>query len=163
MKHKNILDEMQEQKRLQIESNGLWIAFFGLTAIIIMKSLLYQEFQFRMVVGEFSIILILAIYLIPNYIKYGIWSTRRKPTFQSNLCLSILAGLVVGLPKGITTYFEYHKPAGSIATAIFMIGSTCALCMALLTLCTRLYNNHIKKLENVPEDTPEDGENAPQK
>ena len=34
---KSRLDEMQEQKMLQIEHNGCWLAFIGLFAVILVQ------------------------------------------------------------------------------------------------------------------------------
>lgn len=159
MKRKNILDEMQEQKRLQIESNGFWIAFFGLAVVIVAQSVFQKGFSFQTVSGEFTVLVVLAIYTIPAYLKYGIWSTRHKPSFKTNCILSVIGGLIAALPRGITSYFEYGKLAGSIATAIFLFGFTFALILSLATLCTWLYNRRVRKLEDAPEDT----EDVPQK
>ena len=37
----NKLDEMQEQKMLRIESNGCWIAFWGLLAVLFIQVIVY--------------------------------------------------------------------------------------------------------------------------
>lgn len=155
MKRKNILDEMQEQKRLKIESNGLWIGYFGLTAAVLVQALIMQGSQFRTIAGELIILLVLAIYLVPCYLKHGIWSTTYKPSFKLNCFASLFAGLVVGILLFIRTYLRYGKLAGSVATAVFFAGFIFAVCIALLTLCAWLYNRRVKKVEDSPEISEE--------
>ena len=45
-KEKNRLDEMQEQKMLQIEHNGCWLAFWGLGIVLIVQRCLGVDFRY---------------------------------------------------------------------------------------------------------------------
>ena len=155
MKQNNLLDEMQDQKRLQIESRGLWIAYFGIALVILVQAALGGENLWRNLAGELAVLFVVACYLLPNYIRHGIWSTRWKPTLKTNLLVSGAAGLLVAVYQGIISYVRYEKLAGSVATAIFMFLITGALTMLLLTLCAQLYKRRVQKLEN---PTGDDGD-----
>lgn len=54
MKSKNILDEMQDQKRLKIESFGLWIAYFSLAASIFVQVVITRESILRTIAATLS-------------------------------------------------------------------------------------------------------------
>lgn len=154
MKRKKILDEMQDQKRLQIESRGLWVAFYGLVLMALVQSALIGDPQLRLRAnaGEIVLLIALAVYLLPCYIRNGIWSTTLKPTFKTNLIISCAAGFAAGLFWGILSYIRYGKLTGSFATAAFVFFGTVVPCMLLLTLFSWMYKHRLQKLENAPED-----------
>lgn len=151
MKSKNILDEMQDQKRLKIESFGLWIAYFSLAASIFVQIVITRESILRTIAGELIILLVLGIYCIVNYIKQGLWSTTTKPSFKTNCIPSACAGLIVALFGGGISYVRIDNLIVSIAIALSAFLIIFALCLGLLTLCAQLYKRRIKKLEDAPE------------
>ncbi|MEG1995841.1 MAG: DUF6773 family protein [Bacilli bacterium] len=152
MKRSNLLDEMQEKKRLQIESRGLWVAYFGIVLVILVQYMLGDKTLLRNIAGELVVLFAVACYLVPNYIKHGIWSTKWKPTLKTNLIISSITGLLVAVSKGVVSYVRYGKLAGSMATAAFVFLSTGALIMLVLTICAQIYKRRVQKLENPTED-----------
>lgn len=145
---------MQEQKRLLIESRGLWVAFYGLALMVLVQSALIGDIQLRLRAnaGEITLLIVLAVYLLPCYIRNGIWSTRQKPRFKTNLILSCAVGFAGGLFWGILNHVRYGKLSGSITTFVFVFFGTVVPAMLLLTLFSWLYSRRMQKLENAPED-----------
>jgi len=52
---KNRLDEMQEQKMLQIEHNACWLAFWGLLAVMFGQILYYGIERAQVFLGEWIV------------------------------------------------------------------------------------------------------------
>src|SRR3712207_7640165 len=68
MMKKNKLDEMQEQKLLKIEHNGMWIAFWGLLAAILFQTI-FEKGNFT---GEWIVFMVMSLYTLFACIKNGI-------------------------------------------------------------------------------------------
>ena len=64
---RNRLDERQEQKMLQIEHNGCWIAFWGLAISLFVGCCLGLEW--RNLVGEWIVFMGLSIYIVIACLK----------------------------------------------------------------------------------------------
>ena len=146
-KRKNNLDEMQEQKLLRIEHNGVWIAFWGLFAAIIIQSLNSEGNEFHNIIGESIVFLCLAIYIVVACIRNGIWERRLKANAKTNIILSLVAGTVAGLSKFISSYLKYHNLLSSIATGIIVLSVTAILAFIALSACASIYKKRVKKLE----------------
>ena len=149
---KNRLDEMQEQKLLQIEHNGCWLAFWGLGIALVVQWCLGAEQ--REVAGEWIVFVCLSLYITIACLKNGIWDRKLDPTPKVNLFASLLAGVIVGIVFFSTSYAEYHALLGSIATGIFMLGVTAGICFAAISAVAALYRKKVEKLE-----TEDDEEN----
>lgn len=110
-KQKNQLDEMQEQKLLQIEHNGCWLAFFGLLISLFVQIFLYGR-DFKIIAGEWAVFMCLAVYIVVSCLKNGIWDRRMAPVASENLKVSLLAGGICGIiflplnTMNITCYWE---------------------------------------------------------
>lgn len=146
-KRKNNLDEMQEQKLLEIEHNGVWIAFWGLVGAILIQSAMGGENKGYNMIGELVVCLVLSMYLLIACIKNGIWDRRLQANTKTNMIVSLVGGVVVGVLYFISSYLEYHKFLGSIATGVFMLISMAGLTFIILTFCASLYKKRVKKLE----------------
>lgn len=146
MKKKNNLDEMQEQKLLKIEHTCCWIAFWGLVASILIQ-ILCNHGQIQYMAGELAVLFVLGSYMSAACIKNGIWDRVLKPTWKTNLTLSLVTGTVMGLVWFINSYYRYHKLLGSLATFAFMFGFTSLLCYAALSVYTQLYKKRRAELE----------------
>lgn len=155
-KWKSRLDEMQEQKLLKRESLGCYIGFWGLLVVIFVQMFLYGR-DFKMIAGEWTVFMCMAIYMTVVGFKDGIWSKSFAPTTKTNLAFSIAAGGVCGVLFGILSYHEYHALIGSIATGIFMFGLIFSTCFAALSFLVVLYKKRISHLEN--EEAKEEKEN----
>ena len=142
---KNNLDEMQEQALLKIEHNGCWLAFWGLLAAMIVQGMLGVSGE--ALLGEWIVLMVLALYLVTACLRNGIWDRHLKANWKTNLITSILAGAVVG----IFTVVRFFGNARNFLD-VLLIGAipaicTFALCYAVLSVCTKLYKNRRKKLD----------------
>ena len=155
-KMKNRLDEMQEQKMLKIERNGCWFAFWGLLAVLLIQVIVYGygDDSWRYMVGEWIVFMCLALYILIDCLRNGIWDRRLSPTPKVNICVSVIAGIVVCAVNFAASYRNYHMLAGAIATGIVMGVLCCGLCFGALTWCTFLYRKRVSHLEQ--EDAGED-------
>lgn len=141
----NNLDERQEQKLLQIEHNGCWFAFWGLMAALLIQMALGRGLS--SIIGEWIVFMALALYLSVACMKNGIWDRKLKPNFKTNMIISTIASLVVGVLWFGISYHNYHKLVGSIATGVFMFVLTGALCMAGLSFSSWIYKKRVEKME----------------
>jgi len=144
---RNNLDEMQEQALLKIEHNGCWLAFWGLLAALLVEGVL--GFDIRAMAGEWIVFMVLAVYIVAGCLREGIWDRRLKPNGKTNLVISLIAGIIVGVFTALRVYLNYPDfPVGSVFSGLFA-GAVCfALCFAAISLCTLLYRKRKEKLEN---------------
>lgn len=73
---KNNLDEMQEQKLLKIEHNGMWFAFWGLLIAIIVQLFIGEGDTFRNIAGEWIVFMCLCIYIFIDCMRNNIWDRK---------------------------------------------------------------------------------------
>lgn len=142
-KRKNKLDEMQEQKLLKIERNGMWVAFWGLFAIILIQSLIGKGD----IIGESIVFMCLAVYTVLACLKNGIWDRKLEPNIKTNIIISSISGVLCGLTFFISSYLKYAKLLGSIATGIIMLVQVFALAFVTLTIFSAIYKKRVKKIE----------------
>lgn len=147
-KRKNKLDEMQEQKLLKIERNGMWFAFWGLFLAILIQLAMDKEFVFRNILGEFIVFICLDIYILIACIKNGIWDRKLEPNIKNNIIISLLSGVGCGGFFFVSSYLKYQKLLGSIATGIFMLSIIFILTFTALTLFAGIYKKRVKKIES---------------
>lgn len=145
-KRKNNLDEMQEKKLLQVEHNGFWLAFWGLFASIYIQ-IAMGNVGIEAIGGEAAVMIVISVYLMVGCIRHGIWDRSLKPNWKTNLILSLITGLCLGLFWGVKSYHSYHALAGSIATFVFIFVSVSTALMALLTLLVAFYKQRKQKIE----------------
>lgn len=146
----NKLDEMQEQKLLRIEHNGCWGAFWGLLLAMIIQMLTGAEPQ--AVAGEWTVFMLLAIYLGVACVRAGIWDRRLEMNFKTNLLISVIAAAAAGLFLGFFTYVRYQKPQGSLAAGLIIAGCTFVLCLVALTVAARITKKRQLALEREPDE-----------
>ncbi|MDD6069498.1 MAG: hypothetical protein PUC12_01610 [Clostridiales bacterium] len=147
----NNLDERQELKLLKIEHNGCWLAFWGLLIVILVQQVMGNG-SVKNLAGEWIVFMCLALYLSIGCMKNGIWDRRLKPNFRTNAIASSIAAFAMGVIWFVISYNNYHKLAGSIATGVFMFLCTGFLCLAMLTISSRIYKKRVEKLEEIEED-----------
>ena len=156
----NKLDEMQEQKMLRIESNGCWLAFWGLLAVLFIQVIVYGyegygDDSWRYMAGEWIVFMCQALYITIDCLKNGIWDRRLSPTPIVNVCASAIAGVAVGVLNFIVSYRNYHMLVGSVAKGIVLGALTFVLCFGALTWCTSLYKKRVNRLEQEGEEKDE--------
>ena len=145
MKKKSNLDEMQEQKLLQIEHNGFWIAFWALAAAITIQTLMGGYLDHIM--GETAVLLIISLYMLYGCLKHGIWDRKLKPTLKTNLLCSLAAGLFTGIIFWFRLGKWIDSPAQLALSCLISAVFTFLLALAALSLCTALYKKRRKKLD----------------
>lgn len=154
MKKKSDLDEMQEQKLLEIEHNGCWIAFWGLAVAMVIQMILGDN-SVKQIIGESCVLMIMSLYIVVACIKNGIWARNLKANNKTNIMESLIAGAVLGLIFFATSYINYHKLTGSIVTFICIMISTTILCFIALTFSASLYKRQKRKIEDEPDEDEE--------
>lgn len=150
-KVKTNLDELQEQKLLQIEHNGVWLAFWGLLAVILIQELTGTD-VLSPIDSEWIIFMALAIYMLIACIKNGIWDRTFAPNNKNHLVLSGVSGLVLSLLYAVSSYLKYEKLAGSIATGLIMFIFTTGVTFCVLSFVAHLYKKRVAKLEKSIEE-----------
>ena len=146
-KTKSNLDERQELKLLQIEHNGCWLAFWGLLLVILIQ-ILSGNGGIRNIGGEWAVFMCLAFYVLVSCIRNGIWDRKLKPNFKTNIIVSSIAAIVMGIFWFILSYKNYHKLEGSIAVGVFMFVMVEILCLIALMIFSRMYKKRLQKLED---------------
>lgn len=147
-KGKNKLDEMQEQKLLKIEGKGVWFAFWGLFAVIMIQSSIGKEDVFRNTIGEWIVFICLDIYIIVACLKNGIWDRKLEANIKTNIIISLIASTLCGIMNFISSYLKYEKMLASIAAGMFILSSSFILIFAILTIFSTIYKKRVKKLED---------------
>ena len=79
MKTHNNLDEMQEQELLKIEHNGCWLAFWMLLAAVGIEPIAFGVSDFRMLAGEWIVLMVLCLYLVHTADPSGRFCGRKWP------------------------------------------------------------------------------------
>lgn len=146
-KHSN-LDELQEQKLLGIERNGVWFAFWSLLAAILVQSTL----DIGNMIGEWIVFMALALYLLVACLKKGIWSRTLQANTKTNLVVSSISSTALGVIYFFTSYVKYQKLLGSLATGVIIFVSIWVLTFLALSFTTFLYQKKVAKLEAGLED-----------
>lgn len=149
-KGKNRLDEMQEQKMLQIEHNGCWLAFWGLGIVLIVQRSLGMDL--KAAAGEGIVFMCLALYIVTACVRNGIWDRKLSPTPKVNLGASLIAGIIGGGIYFYNTYAEYHAFWGSVAAGLFIMGLTAVVCFGALSVACLLYRKRREQLESEDEE-----------
>lgn len=155
-KMKNKLDEMQEQKLLQIEHNGFWLAFWGIIISIIVQMFIFGQSNWQSIIGELALLFLISIYTLVACIKNGIWDRNLSPTPKTNIVISIISGAVVGILYFGISYKNYHRFWSSIAIGIICFTGTFLLTFLALSVCSKLYKKRLLYLENKLEDDDDD-------
>ena len=153
---KNNLDEMQEQKLLKIEHNGMWFAFWGLLIAIIVQLFIGERDTFRNIAGEWIVFMCLCIYIFIDCMRNNIWDRKLKPNLKTNFILSTIGGLVTGLIFFVKSFIQYEKFLGSIATGLILFIFTFALTMIILSISSLLYKKRVQKAEESTEKESEE-------
>lgn len=145
-KRNNHLDEMQEKKMLQIEHNSFWMCFWGLFAAIYIQIALGNG-DIRCIGGEAVVLTVVALYLLVDCIRNGIWDRKLQPNRKTNMVLSLVTGLAIGGFWFVLSYHRYHKLIGSLATFVIVAVSMGALVMLCLSLTEAIYRKRKKQLD----------------
>lgn len=151
---KNNLDEQQERKLLEIESRGFWLAFWGLLIALIVQSFVMKSIG--MVIGEWIIFIILAIYIALSCSRAGIWDRRLDMSRKTLFCVSIIAALCAAAFMFGFIFLRYHDVITSLYAGAFAALASFVFCLIALTLAARATKRRQDKLNAEPEDEKND-------
>ena len=141
------LDEMQEQKMLKIEHNGYWLGFWGLLVAILIQATL-DPGNIRAMMGEFVVFTLMGAYMVLDCIRNGIWDRKLKPNWQTNLKLSLLAGVLFGVYQAVRVYLRLHLLLGAAVTLVISAVMLFVLCFGGLQIASALTKRRKQHLEN---------------
>lgn len=144
---KSKLDEMQEQKLARIERNISHMAIFGLLALFLIELFLFG-YDWKIVGGEFVLLMILCFYEIIASLRVGVWSRNIAPTRRNNVLAALAAGLIVFAFFLFMTvrWWDLYPLAGVIAAAISSV-ATIMLTYFLLWASLREYERRQEQLD----------------
>lgn len=145
MKLKNNLDEMQEQKLLQIEHTGFWLLYWGLFVAMTVQFIAAPGKN--LCGGELAVFLPVSVWLAVKCLRAGIWDRRLQPKFKTNLLLSLLAGLAPGVTGAFLSFRRLGSPGVSLAVFGIAFVITAGLCLAVLSLSAAIYKKKVRSLE----------------
>lgn len=152
MRKTSNLDERQEQKLLEIESRGCWLAFWGLLAAMVVQLIAYG-FDISKMAGEWIIFMILALYIASACLENGIWDRRLKANTKTNLIASLIAAVGLGMVNFLAIWGRYpQKPMGALVSGVISAVSAFVLCFAVMLVFTRAYKKRQRELEQESED-----------
>ena len=134
-----MMDEMQEQTQLRIESAGYQVAFWGLLAAMVVQGILHCPPA--SMAGEWVVFMTLCLYVLVREIRSGLWARHLKPNLGTNLVLSLLAGVVMAV-YGLFT-FDYWNWVSALLTGIV----TALLVFGGLQLAMRMVKGRRKELD----------------
>ena len=144
MKQSN-LDEMQEQALLKIEHYGFWLAFWGLLTIMAIQALMGVAFS--SLLGEWIIFMVLCVYALVSCLRHGLWDRNLKPNLKTNLLVSILPGLAVGVFDILLFRANETEPLDYLLIGAIPALITFVRCFGALTVCSALYKKRRRKLD----------------
>lgn len=145
--NKNNLDEMQEQKLLQLESRGFWLIWWALLAAMAVQLLVYGVEAYHLLLGEWAVFMLSSVYMTAACIKQGLWDRKLKPNFRTNLLLSLLAGVVTGGFMGVYSYRSFGAAEAACWTVALVGGCTFLLCLLALSLSAAAYKKRRQQLD----------------
>lgn len=146
-KWKNNLDEMQEQKLMKLEHNTCWLGYWLLVIAILVQLILTGSVE--SIKGELVVLVILCLYLVIGCLRLGIWDRHMEANWKTNLLVSPIPGVIVGVVGVITSIRNFGYYGFWTSTLIFAMPFffTTVLTFALLSLSTAIYHKRKEKLE----------------
>ncbi|MDD6812093.1 MAG: hypothetical protein PUD93_09545 [Lachnospiraceae bacterium] len=148
---KNKLDEMQEQKLLQIEHNAAWLAFWGLLVAMVVQLFLYGFEGGKHIIGEWVVFMCLALYLVVGCLRIGVWDRKLEANVKTNLIASLIAGMVTGVLFAAINYRSYRMIEGAVANFVINGVMVFVACFVGLSFAAHLYKKKVEKLEKEEE------------
>ena len=142
---KSNLDEMQEQAMLKIEHNGCWFAFWGLLAAMGIQMLL--KVPGKAMLGEWIVFMALCVYLVAACLRHGIWDRHLKASPKTNLAVSAVAGVAMGIFFAVLFRGNAWEPFYYLLICAIPGFAVFILCFAALTVCSALYKKRREKLD----------------
>lgn len=150
-KNKTNLDEMQEQKLLEIEHGMAWLAFWALLVAIVIQLFLFGPGEIRAILGEWIVFIVMCVYLIAGCTKNGIWSRTLKPDRRTNFLGSLVGAVSAGAVVGALVYRSFGILKAALIAFGGVGGITLVCCYGMLTLAAKAYKKRLEETENACE------------
>ena len=139
---------------LRVEHNGCWLAFWGLSIALFAQLIYYGPDCSEQIIGEFIVFMCLAFYIGIGCVKNGIWDRKLAPTWKTNLCASLLAGVLGGIIRFFTAYREYQSVEPCVAVGVIIGINIFVICFVLLSASLLVYKWRENRAEREdPEET----------
>lgn len=139
---KNLLDEMQEQKLLKVESRSFWLMWWGLLIAMLVQQILGAHA--KELAGEWIVFMIACLYSLVECLRNGIWDRHIRANLGANLVGSLVAGVAV--------FLLVFAQRGYWPGALFAGVCTLILCLTVLQAITAVYKKRHAQLEHTEED-----------
>ncbi len=138
MKTKSNLDEMQRGKLLKIEEIGVWLAFWGLLAAVIVQLLLKADLT--QVIGEICVFALVSVYLCVASIKNGLWTASIAASRKTNALFSIVPAAAIGLVSAVKAFVISGNPLQAalfiqLVVSMAVVYVACFAALEALRLC----------------------------
>lgn len=153
---KSNLDEMQEQKLLQIEGNCFWILYWALFASVVIQ-VVFLGAGPKEAVPELICFLGISFYMVGGCARNGIWDRRFKPDRKTNLLFSIAAGVIVSLFQ-LISYWVKPDSWYSLEGLVFAMGFTGVFTFAATFLLMSVSAMATRKRRNALENESDEDE-----
>lgn len=142
---KSNLDEMQEQKLLQIEHSGYWLAYCSLIAAIMIQAILGADFWH--LIGELAVLLVICIHIAVGCLRHGLWDRKLEPNLKTNLLGSLVGAVFVAVFTYAMVSHHLKDPGDPLIAAAITGVFTFGLCFAALSICAKLYKKRRRELD----------------
>ena len=151
MKKISKLDEMQREILFRIEEIGVGLAFWTLLAAIIIQLLLGLEFRY--VLGEACVFVLLSIYLALATLNNGLWAVSVAPNRKSNALFSLVPAVLIGALSAIKAFVISHNaPRGELVWQLVLtMLAVYAGCFLLLEIMRMIRDKRRSKLDDEEE------------
>lgn len=143
---KNLLDEMQEQKLREIESNCFWITWVALLAAMMIQIIMDKPAEQWM--GEWVVFMGVSIYAFVRCLVNGIWERHIVASTPNNVAWSLTAAAAMA----VITWLQNHYLPGALMTG----GCTGIFCFGILQVGVALYKRRRHNLDADEPETEED-------
>jgi len=98
---------MQQGKLFKIEEAGVWLAFWGLLAAILVQLVLGMTFG--QVIGEVCVFAALSVYLSFASLKNGLWAKSMAASRKANALFSLVPAAAVGVLSAVKAFVISHN------------------------------------------------------
>lgn len=139
------MDEMQREKLLKINGNGMKLCALGLLAAILIQWFLNGDFS--CIMGELAVYGLLTMYIVVSYMHEGLWGDRIRPSWRGNLLISGIVSVVIGAilmaRKAASLEFTMSMPDILLRMSIGFLA-----CFGALTILLFMYRKRRQALDS---------------
>ena len=146
---------MQERKLLEIEHVGFWMAYWGLFIVMLVQSFIHPG-DFRYFGGELIIFMGMCVYIGFRSAINGIWDRHLKMDSKTNLLLSLVAAIFVGLYNGFRSMTVFNDMFTAIMAGVISLLVTFSMIFIALSVSAGFTKKRFEKLEGCDEDEEND-------